>query len=467
MKRVYCLYRVSTTKQVDHNEQGQADIPMQRSACWEFADKKGWSIIREEREDGISGFKVSATQRDKIQLIKSHAEQGKFDILLVFMFDRIGRRAEETPFVVEWLVEHGIEVWSVVEGEQRFDSHMDYLMNYIRYWQAGGESKKTSVRTKTAMQQMVMAGRFRGGQAPYGYRLEKSGIQNKRKHEVFQLKVDNAEAEVVQLIFDTYLKYGYGRYRIASFLNERGVRNRKGENWHESTIGAMLRNIIYKGILRSGTAQSSVISDLVIVDANTFDLVQRLMAERRSETQESRTIPLNTKGQSLLSGNVFCGHCGGRLILTTSSSRGKDATANHSSSKRIRYVCYNKTRHRKECDGQTCYTMHYLDDAVTEVIHSLQQTLTHMAETTPSDNKLEKLLIIVRMFDIGNQEMRKMIAGYLMTRVTVYRGYQLKIEYSPAVQHYLSTNLITSDDNQNDKENINKDLLSLLMYSKF
>ena len=100
--RVCCLYRVSTTKQVDHDEQNQADIPVQRKACREFAEKMGWTILFEEQENGVSGFKVSANDRDKIQLIKEYAEQSKFDVLLVFMFDRTGRRAEETPFVVEW-----------------------------------------------------------------------------------------------------------------------------------------------------------------------------------------------------------------------------------------------------------------------------------------------------------------------------------------------------------------------------
>ena len=44
---------------------------------------------------------------------KKKAEQGKFDILLVFMFDRLGRKSDETPFVVEWFVKKGIRVWSV------------------------------------------------------------------------------------------------------------------------------------------------------------------------------------------------------------------------------------------------------------------------------------------------------------------------------------------------------------------
>ena len=35
--------------------------------------------------------------------------------------------------------------------EQRFECHTDRLTNYIRYWQADGESQKTSIRTKTAL----------------------------------------------------------------------------------------------------------------------------------------------------------------------------------------------------------------------------------------------------------------------------------------------------------------------------
>ena len=83
------------------------------------------------------------------------------------MFDRIGCIADETLFVVEWFVKNGIEVWSTQEGEQRFDSHTDKLTNYICFWQTDGESEKTSIRTKTALGQLVESGGFKDGIAPY------------------------------------------------------------------------------------------------------------------------------------------------------------------------------------------------------------------------------------------------------------------------------------------------------------
>ena len=89
-----------------------------------------------------------------IQEIQREAALNTFDILLVFMFDRLGRRDDETPFIVEWFVNNGIEVWSAEEGQQRFDNHVDKLLNYIRYWQASGESIKTSIRTKTRLGQI-------------------------------------------------------------------------------------------------------------------------------------------------------------------------------------------------------------------------------------------------------------------------------------------------------------------------
>ena len=184
-KRVYCLYRVSTKGQVEKD-----DIPMQKQYCREFAEK------------GVSGFKAAAADRDAIQEIRQDAEERKFDILLVFMFDRLGRRDDETPFVVEWFIRNGIEVWSAMEGQQKMDDHIDKLLNYIRYWQASGESLKTSVRTKTCLSQIVQEGRFRGGTVPYGYRLEKQGRFNKKNHEVNEILIDSDEAAVVRIIFE-------------------------------------------------------------------------------------------------------------------------------------------------------------------------------------------------------------------------------------------------------------------------
>ena len=369
--RVCCLYRVSTDKQVDYSNGNEADIPMQRKACHRFAEQKGWNIVFEEQEDGVSGHKVRAENRDKIQLIKDLARKKEFDILLVFMFDRIGRIADETPFVVEWFVKNGISVWSTQEGEQRFDNHTDKLLNYIRFWQADGESEKTSIRTKTSLRQMVEEGHYKGGSPAYGYDLVKSGRFNKRKHELYDLKINESEAAVVKLIFDKYTNEGYGTWRIANYLNDNGYRTRSGKRWHQASIRGILSNLTYTGVLRSGDARSPLLPELQIINPEQFKTASDIFKSRAKKHSENPTVPLNTRGKSLLAGNVFCGHCGARLTLTTNGRyrKRKDGTIDKSS--RIRYVCYGKTRKRTDCNGQTGYTMHKLDGIVEQVIKNI------------------------------------------------------------------------------------------------
>ncbi len=369
--RVHCLYRVSTDKQVDYNDKAQADIPMQRKACHRFAEEMGWTIVFEEQEDGVSGHKVRAENRDKIQLIKERAKRGEFDILLVFMFDRIGRIADETPFVVEWFAKNGIQVWSTQEGEQRFDNHTDKLTNYIRFWQVDGESEKTSIRTKTALGQIVEDGGFKGGLAPFGYDLVKSGHVNKRKHELYTLAVNETEAAVVRIIFEKYVQDGYGAQRIATYLNKLGYRARTGKPWHHASIRGIVCNLTYTGVLRSGGSRSPVQPHLQIISPELFEAAQQIRMNRTNAAEQERHIPFNTRGQSLLSGNVFCGHCGSRLNLTTNGKAYPCKADPSRIVKRVRYICYGKTRKQTECDGPTGYTAHILDGIIDKLVRQI------------------------------------------------------------------------------------------------
>lgn len=96
----------------------------------------------EKVEKGVAGSKVSTGKRDVIQELRSEVSKGNFDILQVYMFERLGRIDSETPFVLEWFVQHGIQMWSTHEGQQRIESHGDKLMNYIWFWQAAGGAKR-------------------------------------------------------------------------------------------------------------------------------------------------------------------------------------------------------------------------------------------------------------------------------------------------------------------------------------
>jgi len=64
-KRVLALYRVSSDKQLYRHENDEADIPMQRERCRGHSELMGWEIVCELQEEGVSGHKVRAENRDK------------------------------------------------------------------------------------------------------------------------------------------------------------------------------------------------------------------------------------------------------------------------------------------------------------------------------------------------------------------------------------------------------------------
>lgn len=414
-KRAYCLYRVSTLGQVEKD-----DIPMQKQCCREFAETQGWTIIKEFSEKGISGFKVSAKDRDAIQHIQQDAVAGKFDILLVFMFDRLGRRDDETPFVVEWFVKNGIEVWSAMEGQQRFDSHVDKLMNYIRYWQASGESLKTSVRVKTRLSQLTEEGLYTGGSIPFGYKLEKKGRVNKRNREVFDLAVDENEAEIIHLIFHKYVDEGYGAQRLCRFLHDNGIKSRDGKGFPNTSLNRMIKNVLYTGIIKNGDSQSQYIEELRIIDDNVFAQAQEIMRQR---TQPHSSIPLNCKGKSLLVGNIYCAHCGNRLTLTTSGRNKKMPDGTIQKEVRMRYQCHYNVRHPGECDGQSGYSVKKVDGIVDQLVRMKFSEITAASESEILSSQHEKDIELAK----SKCEMAKKHLLDKQKELDDYKGETLKV----------------------------------------
>jgi len=379
MKRVLCLYRVSTKGQVDRNTD---DIPMQRRECQAFIDRmEDWVFFDERVEKGVSGYKVSAENRDAILDIRALAEKKKFDVLLVFMFDRLGRREDETPFLVEWFIDHGIEVWSTREGQQKIESRSDKLINYIRFWQAGGESEKTSIRVKAAHSQMTADGIWRGGKVPYGYRLVFKGRVGKKNRQLYDLEIDEAQGAIVREVFDLVVHEGYGTLRAANFLNAKYPNPDK--IWTAQTVRGMIRNPMYTGRFHMNETLSEPNEALRLISDETAQFAQYALRQRipRKYTQqrlaENTAMPedaltkTSVYGATLLSGLLYCAHCGKKLVGGYCTKQRKNG-AYH----RPIYRCYNGSVKAKLCDGQAVYSAAKIESAVLDVVHQYFHSLS-------------------------------------------------------------------------------------------
>ncbi len=396
MKKVNCLYRVSSKQQLHED-----DIPVQRAECKLLIEKmEDWEFNREYLEPAVSGFKTPIEKRKVLQAILEDAKSKKFDVLLVYMSDRIGRKEDETPAYVSALNELGIEVWSVKEGQLKTTEHIDKLLNYIRFWQAEGESRKTGMRVKSAQETMAKAGRFVGGKAPLGYDLVYSGEISNHGRALKKLEINKEQAEIVKKIFDYAINYGYGAFKIAKVLNEEGV-TPINDNWKACTVIQILQNPIYKGYIAYNRRQRSKcggnyektpmenwilseekIPELVIIPEATWDKVQELREKRKGSFKKSRDegngkYETTSTGTLSLMGLIFCGCCGRRL--TNASKYDYWTTKAGEKRKKVvgRYRCTNKANATLACNGKTYYRAEEIEPivyaAVTAYLDSLKK----------------------------------------------------------------------------------------------
>ncbi len=290
------------------------------------------------------------------------------------MFDRLGRREDETPLVVQWFVEHGIEVWSTREGQQRIDSRAGKLINYIRFWQAGGESEKTSMRVKAAHTQMTADGLWRGGKRPFGYKLVHNGRIGKKNRPLYDLMIDSVEGPVVQEVFDLVGQKGFGTLRAANFLNDKYPQLNK--IWTAQTVRSMIRNPLYTGRMHMNDTLSEPQEHLRLISDSQFDFCQHAIRKRilfkhpQARQEENAALPEGTTtkasvyGATLLSGLLYCAHCGKKLVggyCTKQRANG----AYH----RPIYRCCNGAVKAKHCEGQSVYSATRIEEAVLEAVH--------------------------------------------------------------------------------------------------
>jgi site-specific DNA recombinase len=163
VKRVWAYYRVSTKSQVLHH-----DTTLQQKACLNYSSSfDEWTVEREIEELAVSGYTVKLEERKGINRILLGAKQNEFDVLLVFMLDRIGRKEGEMKLLFDSLLSEGIEIWSVTEGmvANFSERETDY------YLQCSKEVEKTSQRVKNRFVQLNEEGIFTGGSPPFGYQL--------------------------------------------------------------------------------------------------------------------------------------------------------------------------------------------------------------------------------------------------------------------------------------------------------
>ena len=160
---------------------------------------------------------------------------------------------------------------------------------------------------------------------------------------------------------------GYGAQKLSHYLYEQGVVGRNNKNIPNTSIVRMIKNKGYTGYLINGAVETEC-PQLRIIEPELFEQAQEL---RQARTCERGGTSLGTSSKALLTGLVYCGHCGNRLSLTSSGRTHTYADGHTVKEVRPRYSCFYKIRHPGDCDGQSGYGVSKLDSIVEEVVRQI------------------------------------------------------------------------------------------------
>ncbi len=264
----------------------------------------------------------AASRHNRPELLRCIRRAPEYRVLLVWDFSWLARNLEDHGWVENQLVAAGAKAISVSNGLELGGVASDVMGALSAEWRrAIGAGTHRGQRSKFERG-------FAVGSLPFGYRRERAG-------ENVEIRIDVAQAEVVQRIFREYAA-GASYRTVAEGLTRDGVPKPKARGrghrgspaWCPTSIRSILVNHCYTGLWQWNRTQKLSIHgrqvhrardrrewvtqerpDLAIVDRELWDVAN---ARRRSKATRVRRAGRNatTRGTALLSGLVQCGECG-------------------------------------------------------------------------------------------------------------------------------------------------------------
>lgn len=355
----YC--RVSTDKEDQLNS-----LEAQKQFFTEYTQRTGDVLVRLYADEGISGTKIK-NRKEFLRMMKD-AEQGLFDMVVVKDISRFARNTVDLLQNIRKLKSLGIET-QFLTANMTSMGNSEFVLTIFGAL-AQEESANTSKRVKFGKKLNAEKGRVPN--LVYGY--------DKTIGDYFHLTINETEANAIRQIYQWYTQEGYGASKIASMLNDRGLKTKRNCQWSQNAVCRILTNELYTGKVINGKEEVAdfltgrraekdetqwlVVDkpELQIIPPETFEQAQQIMQARGKSFRVDKQRQSN---KYLFSTLIKCKECGlsFRRIVRT----------------------YKNTYVRWVCSGHNGKGAHSCPNAVTveedELIDVLQEYFTHLLQS--------------------------------------------------------------------------------------
>lgn len=357
-------------------EQEYNSLHAQRDACEAYIRSQigeGWTCLKTAYDDG--GISGGTMERPGLKQLLADIAARRIDVVVVYKVDRLTRSLWDFAKIVEVFDTHAVSFVSVTQSFNTTSSMGRLTLNMLLSF-AQFEREVTSERIRDKIAASKRKGMWMGGGVPLGYEAEGR-----------TLKINDAEAETVRHIFARYLAPRSAHTLVAELKadgvkSKRSVfstgRTRGGGDLDRGALYKLLANPAYLGKVRH---KDQVYDGLhpAIVDQETFDAVQELLAENSVK----RTTGSARRTSSPLMGKLFNAE-GQPMVPTFSVGRG---------GKKYRYYV-SAPLQRGESAGQGLDSIHRvpgtaIDEVVAQFGTRCRVTVDDIVRVTIHPNRIQ------------------------------------------------------------------------------
>jgi len=300
-----------------HNQR-DVSIEQQIKQCQEYAQRNNLQVVEVYADRAVSG---KTDRRPNFQRMMRDAEKKQFRFVIAWKSNRMGRNMLKAMINEARLDEQGVRC---LYTEEDFDDTaagrfaLRNMMNVNQFYSENMAEDIMRGMLDNARKCMV-----NNGGLPLGYKKGEDG----------RYAIDEEKATIVREIFERVYA-GEAFVDIASDLNARGIKTSRGNRWNKGSFHAMLSNERYIGVYEFAGIR---IEDGVppIIRKELFYAVKEKLKNKKNAQGRHRE-----NGDYLLTGKLFCGHCGFPMVGVSGTSKTGD--------KHYYYVC-QKRRTEKNC----------------------------------------------------------------------------------------------------------------------
>lgn len=322
---VYC--RVSSEEQAE-----RGTIEIQKEFAAKYTDLYKLEIFDYYCDDGISGT-IPVEARPEGGRLFRDAREKKFDTILFYKIDRLGRKVRVILNAVHELEEIGVNLRSMTEPLETETPTGRFMLTSL----AGiSELERDTILSRmwAGSQRAARLGNWLGGIIPFGYQVVDKHLQ---VSDDIIPGYNLSEADIIQLIFDLSGNQKMSAIKIADYLNAlniptrydlNGINGKRKKNtsssWYPSRILSIIKSTTYKGTHEYGKRASNKESKIIYRPVPAI-VSEDLWAKANETLKNNQIMSMrNSTREYLLRGMIKCGNCGRTYIGTAYTGSSKE-----------------------------------------------------------------------------------------------------------------------------------------------